>query len=52
MNQNYLNLNLIFLRQKLKNMLLKVSMIFPSEAFLVLITEKCYFKKHNPFDTM
>ena len=51
MNQNYVNLNLIFLIHTYKNILLKVSS-FLFEPFQFTIVEKCYIQKHNLFVTM
>ena len=42
MNQNYVNLNPIFLRQESKNILLKSSSMFLSVTFQFIIAEKSY----------
>ena len=45
MNQNYVNLIQIFLREEWKNMFLKVGSVFLSEAFQFIITEMVYPNK-------
>ena len=52
MNHNYINLNLVFVRQKWKNIFLKFILMFLSEAFQFIIAEKCYIQKQNPFVAM